>query len=78
MRLLIKRGDWDTVKYVSELQRDTHIDLYFRSYKKHPDDDGSMIWDFDLARKSAGLCNKKKFGSSKEEKKNNSNKKRKK
>ena len=78
MRLLIKRGDWDTVKYVSELQRDTYIDWYFRGYKKHPDDDGSMIWDFDLARKSAGLCNKKKFGSSNEEKKKNSNKKRKK
>ena len=78
MRLLIKRGDWDTVKYVSQLQRDTHIDLYFRGYKKHPDDDGSMIWDFDLARKNAGLDKKKKYGSSKEEKKKNSNKKRKK
>jgi len=34
-----------------------------------------MIWDCNLARKSAGLDKKKKFGSSKEEKKKNSNKK---
>ena len=75
MRLLIKRGDWNTVKYVSQLRRDKHIDWYFRGYKKHPDGDDSMIWDCNLARKSAGLDKKKKFGSSKEERKKNSNKK---
>jgi len=75
MRLLVNGGDWGTVSYVSELKRDTHIDWFFKGYKDHPDGDGSMVWDYSLARASAGIERKRKFGSLK--KKASNNKKRK-
>ena len=63
MRLLIKRNDWCTVSYVSDLRRNKYTDLFFGGYVDHPDKDGSMIWDSSLARKRAKLDGKKKFSS---------------
>jgi len=75
MRLLINGGDWNSVAYISELQRNKYTEMFFRGYKDHPDGDGSMVWDYNLARKNAQLNNKKKVGSLK--KKASNNKKRK-
>ena len=61
MRLLINGGDWNTVSYVSDLKRNKYIDWYFSGYKDHPSKDGSMIWDFNLARRNAGLDKKRKI-----------------
>ena len=65
MRLLINGGDWGTVSYVSDLRRDKYVHWYFGGYKFHPDGDGSMIWDHNLARKNAGLNKKRKIGQKK-------------
>ena len=62
MRLLIKRGDWATVKYVEELKRNEYTDWFFRGYEDHPDKDGTMRWNCELAKKAAGLDKKVKFG----------------
>ena len=75
MRLLINGGDWNSVAYISELQRNKYTEMFFGGYKDHPDGDGSMVWDYNLARKHAKLYNKKKFGSLK--KKSSQNKKKK-
>ena len=77
MRLLINGGDWNTVGYISDLRRNKYTEMFFKGHKPHPDGDGSMMWDYNLARKNAGLDKKRKFGSSKK-KKSTSNKKRKK
>jgi len=61
MRLLVKRGEWNTVRYVLELRRNKYTNCFFGGYKNHPDGDGSMIWDFSLAKKNAGLDGKRKF-----------------
>ena len=52
------------------------MEMFFKGYKPHPDGDGSMIWDVQLARKNAGLDKKRKIGSLKE--KSSKSKKRKK
>ena len=62
MRLFVKRGDWSTVRYVSELRQNKYTGMFFNGYKDHPDGDGSMIWDFSLAKKNAGFDRKRKFG----------------
>ena len=62
MRLFIKRGDWSTVRYVSELRQNKYTGMFFNGYTDHPDGDGSMIWDFSLAKKNAGFDGKRKFG----------------
>jgi len=69
MRLLVKRGDWNTVSYVSKLRRDKYTDWYFRGYRDHPSNDGSKIWSFDLAREKSGLIGRRKFGTKGERKK---------
>ena len=76
MRLLINGGDWNTVSYISDLRRNKYTEMFFKGYKPHPDGDGSMIWDCNLARKNAGLDRKRKIGSLK--KKSSKSKKRKK
>lgn len=65
MRLMINGGDWNTVAYISKLRRNKFKDWFFGGYKPHPDGDGSMIWDYKLAKKKAGLAGKRKFGSKK-------------
>ena len=72
MRLLINGGDWGTVSYVSELKRDTYIDWFFNGYKDHP---GSMVWDYSLAKASAGIEGKRKFGAKKSKASNNKKRK---
>lgn len=72
MRLLINGGDWNTVGYVAKLRRNKYNAWYFKGYKDHPDGDGSMIWDYNVAKREAGLDGKRKIGSSK---KKSSNKK---
>ena len=76
MRLMINGGDWNTVAYISKLRRNEYTEMFFKGYKPHPDGDGSMIWDVQLARKNAGLDRKRKISSSK--KKSSKSKKRKK
>ena len=65
MRLLINGGDWNTISYVSDLKRNKYTDWYFRGYKDHPSEDGSMIWDFELAALKSGLAGKRKISQSK-------------
>ena len=65
MRLMINGGDWNTVAYISKLRRNKFKDWFFGGYKPHPDGDGSMIWDYKLAKENAGLTGKRKFGSKK-------------
>ena len=65
MRLLINGGDWNSVAYISELQRNKYTEMFFGGYKDHPDGDGSMVWDYSLARASAGIEGKRKFGAKK-------------
>ena len=65
MRLMINGGDWNTVAYISKLRRNKFKGWFFGGYKPHPDGDGSMIWDYKLAKKNAGLAGKRKFGSKK-------------
>jgi len=78
MRLLIKRNDWCTVSYVSDLRRNKYTDLFFGGYVDHPDKDGSMIWDSSLARNRAKLDGKKKLGKkSKKPAKNSTTRRRK-
>jgi hypothetical protein len=62
MRLLIKRGDWNTVAYVDKLRKNKYTDWFFRGYEAHPANDGTMRWNCDLAKKAAGLDKKVKFG----------------
>lgn len=62
MRLLIKRNDWCTVSYVSELRQNKYTKLFFGGYVDHPTKDGSMIWDSSLAREGAEFGGKKKLG----------------
>ena len=76
MRLLINGGDWNTVSYISDLRRNKYTEMFFKGYKPHPDGDGSMIWDFELAIKEADFNKKRKVGSLK--KKSSKSKKRKK
>ena len=72
MRLLINGGDWNTVAYVAQLRRNKYNMWYFKGYKDHPDGDGSKIWDYNVAKREAGLDGKRKIGSLK---KKSSNKK---
>jgi len=65
MRLLINRGDWNSVTYVSDLRRDKYTDWFFRGYKDHASKDGSMVWDYSLAKRKAGLDGKRKIGEKK-------------
>ena len=75
MRLFINGGDWNTVAYVSKLQRNVYTDWYFRGYEDHPSKDGSKVWNYSLAKNRAGLVGKKRFGSSKKKKKSTPRKK---
>ena len=36
MRLMINGGDWNTVAYISKLQRNEYTDWFFRGYEDHP------------------------------------------
>ena len=65
MRLLIKGGDWGTLGYLDDLKRNEYTGWFFRGYEDHPSKDGSKVWNFEKARKGAGLDGKKKFGSKK-------------
>jgi len=49
MRLLLKRGDWSTVRYVSKLRRNKYTDMFFEGYVDHPSNDGSKVWDYTTA-----------------------------
>jgi hypothetical protein len=69
MRLLIKRNDWSTIKYVSDLRRDKYVDWFFKGYEEHPDKDGTMQWNYSLAKRKAGLEGKRKVGVMKNKKK---------
>ena len=69
MRLMINGGDWNTVAYISKLQRNEYTDWFFRGYEDHPSKDGSKVWNYNLARKNAGLDGKRKITSSKSKKK---------
>lgn len=51
MKLLVKRGDWDTVAYVSKLKRNAYTDYYFKCYEEDPRCDGTMRWNYKLAIK---------------------------
>ena len=62
MRLLIKRNDWYTVSYVSNLRRDKYTDWFFRGYEDHPSKDGTKVWSCDLARQRARLVGRKSLG----------------
>ena len=48
MRLFINGGDWNTVAYVSKLQRNVYTDWYFRGYEDHPSKDGSKVWNYSV------------------------------
>lgn len=63
MRLMINGGDWNTVAYISKLQRNEYTDWFFRGYEDHPSKDGSKVWNYNLARKNAGLDGKRKITS---------------
>ena len=65
MSLLINTGDWNKVKYVSALSSHKYTDWFFRGYKDHASKDGSMVWDYSLAKRKAGLGGKRKFGEKK-------------
>ena len=54
------------------LRRNKYNVWYFKGYKDHPDGDGSKIWDYNVAKREAGLDGKRKIGSLK---KKSSNKK---
>jgi len=75
MRLLINGGDWNTVSYISDLRRNKYTEIFFKGYKPHPDGDGTMIWDFELAIKEANFDKKRKVGSLKKKKKSTPKKK---
>ena len=64
IRLLIniKRGDWSTVHYVSKLRKNVYTNWYFNGYEDHPDADGTMRWNCELAIKAAGLDERVKIG----------------
>ena len=76
MRLLINGGDWNTVTYIPDLRRNKYTEMFFKGYKPHPDGDGSMIWDFELAIKEADFNKKRKVGSLKKKKKKSTPKKK--
>ena len=65
MRLMINGGDWNTVAYISKLQRNEYTDWFFRGYEDHPSKDGTKVWNCNLARTNAGLNGKRKLASSK-------------
>jgi hypothetical protein len=62
IRLLIKRGDWSTVSYVAKLKKNKYTNWYFKGYEDHPDGDGTMRWNCELAIKAAGLDERVKIG----------------
>lgn len=68
MRLLIKGGDWGTLRYVSKLKRNEYTDWFFAGYVDHPSKDGSKVWNHHKARREAGLDGKKIFGKEKKKK----------
>jgi len=76
MRLLINGGDWNTVSYISDLRRNKYTEMFFNGYKPHPDGDGSMIWDFELAIKEANIDKKRKVCSLRKKKKKSTPKKK--
>jgi len=47
------------------LRRDKYTDWFFRGYKDHASKDGSMVWDYSLAKRKAGLDGKRKIGEKK-------------
>jgi len=50
--------------------------MFFNGYKPHPDGDGSMIWDFELAIKEANIDKKRKVCSLRKKKKKSTPKKK--
>ena len=72
---MINGGDWNTVAYISKLRRNKFKDWFFGGYKPHPDGDGTMIWDYKLAKKNAGLAGKRKVCSLRKKKKSTPKKK---
>jgi len=49
--------------------------MFFKGYKPHPDGDGTMIWDFELAIKEANFDKKRKVCSLRKKKKSTPKKK---
>lgn len=54
MRLLVKNGDWNTVKLLCELEKCRYTESFFKGYReRHPHEKGyGMIWDRELAEKA--------------------------
>jgi hypothetical protein len=48
IRLLVKRGDWRTVSYVSQLEKCEYTDCFFRGYE-NSGVDGTMSWSGEKA-----------------------------
>ena len=48
IRLLVKRGDWNTVKYISKLKRSEYTKWFFEGYK-NSGSERAMVWDSRLA-----------------------------
>ena len=51
IRLIVKRDDWSTVKYVKKLRKCKYTDAFFSGYKQQSG--GSMRWDYTLAKEKA-------------------------